>query len=42
MWAVAFPMLIVMNIGIPEMTYLAEWLRLRQTLSPKIKTAVTA
>jgi hypothetical protein len=42
MWAVAFPMLIVMNIGIPEMTYLAEWLRLRQTLSPKTKMEVTA
>jgi hypothetical protein len=35
-------MLIVMNIGIPEMTYLAEWLRLRQMLLLKIKMAVTA
>jgi hypothetical protein len=39
---VAFPMLIVMNIGIPEMTYLAEWLRLRQMLSPKTKMDHTA
>jgi hypothetical protein len=41
MWAVAFPTLIAMNIGVPEMTFLAEWLKWRQMLSHKTKTEPT-
>jgi hypothetical protein len=41
MLALAFPTLIVMGIGVPEMNYLGMWLKLWPTQSPKTKTELT-